>query len=112
LTTYNITILNNNTYNGIQFTIKKNGIPINLTGANIIIQVKSSFVSTNIEKEFSVGSGITITNPTQGMYQIDAQVITMHPGVYVYDTLFIFADDIQKTYEGGVFTVKPVVTNG
>jgi len=100
-----------NTYNGAEFTINVNGAPLNLVGASIVMQIRYKF-DTAVVKEFSLGSGLTLSDPTNGGFVFDNQIITIPPGEYKYDILVYLANGTRKTYPSGNFYVRPVITHG
>jgi len=84
------------TYLGKIFTITLNDVPLNLTNANIDF----TFINeTNNDYIYSLtnNSGITITNNTGGVYQIDKQAINWYPGLYNYDMTV-------TTNDSGIYT--------
>ena len=98
------------THPGVTYTIDLNGSPPDLTDASIKCQFRVKPTDSKVQKEFSVGSGITITDPTNGVFQIDAFDIDITPGLYYYDILITFADDTKKVYIVGTFKVVQNVT--
>jgi hypothetical protein len=100
-----------NTYNGAEFTITVNDAPLNLVGALIKMQIRYTY-DTAIVAEFNLGSGLTLTDPENGQFIFDAQIITIPPGSYQYDILITLANGVQKTYPTGTFIVRSVITHG
>jgi hypothetical protein len=101
----------NNTYNGAEFTITVNGEPLDLTGASLTMQLRLG-IDTAIVKEFSLGAGLTLTDPKNGKFTFDNQIITVSPATYKYDILIDLANGTRKTYPSGDFIVRPVITHG
>ena len=99
------------TYNGAEFTVNVNGSPLNLVGASAKMQIRYSF-DTAVLYEFSFGSGLTLTDPVNGKFVFDNQIITIPPGKYKYDILITLANGTVKIYPSGSFIVDPVITHG
>tara|TARA_R110002126_G_scaffold149572_1_gene295577 strand:+ start:174 stop:527 length:354 start_codon:yes stop_codon:yes gene_type:complete len=101
------------TFNGVTFTLKEGAdkTPINLTGAAILSQFRSKEVTGVIKQSFSIGSGITVTNATGGVFKIDSFVLGWETGTYFYDIQITFADSSVRTYVKGTLNVIQDITN-
>jgi hypothetical protein len=75
------------------------------------MQVRYKF-DTAIVQEFVLGLGLTLTDPANGKFVFDSQIIDIPPGSYQYDILIDLANGTRKTYPTGTFTVSPVITHG
>ena len=106
--------LKNDTFNGIQFTLKNSttGDPIDLTGSSIAIDFKYKSKTGVIAKSISVGSGITVAAPATGVFVIDSFLITWNIGIHYYDVEITDTNSIVSTYITGTLTVIQDVTNG
>jgi hypothetical protein len=111
MTTYNINCVDKETFPGVEFSVKRNGSPLNLTGASIELEVRQNYGSTPV-LSFSIGSGITVTNLTGGAFKINEQTINCTPGRYIYDIEITLADATVHTWIQGEWTVVGTVTNG
>ena len=101
-----------NTYNGAEFTIIVNTVPLNLVGSSIKMQIRFAF-DTAVIKEFNLGSGLTLTDPTNGKFTFDNQIIDIPPSnKYKYDILIELANGTKKIYPSGDFIVRSVITHG
>lgn len=104
--TYNFkdTISGNTYKNGIQFTMQKrvNNVTsaINLTESIITMEVKQ-VLNLRLVKTYSLGSGLTIINGSNGIFKFDQQIIDIYPGSYVYEITFILSDGTVGTYITG-----------
>lgn len=87
----------------IQFTIKSNGTPINLTGVTIKCQFRQPFNGKTI-KEITNGSGITV-NTSSGVIVIDEFILDWDAGLYLYDIEFTYPSGTVKTYIKGTINV-------
>lgn len=95
--------------------------PIDLTDVLICMDVRPAATKekilrlTNYETgdlDFP-GGGITINDPTGGLWQIDKQIIDVKPGQYVYDIQFTFDPEGTPeiiTYIEGTWTFVQDVT--
>lgn len=99
----------NDTSNAVQFTVTKKidsvDTAIDLTGVLIKMQLKKGVASTVSEKTFEVGSGITLTNASGGIFTIDTFTITLNAYNYFYDLQLTFTDGTINTYLKGNFKV-------
>jgi len=100
------------TFNGLSFTIKNkdDDSPIDLTGVTIRMMLRDH--NRDLKKTFSTGSGMTISNPAGGVFQIDEQVIDIYAGKYNYDIEFTFPLGKIKTYISGKWEIIQDVTYG
>lgn len=84
-----------------------NGVetPKDLSGATIkcVFKHKEEIVTKEI------GSGITVTNPTGGVFKIDEFTLSK-AGRYVYDIKIIFPDGTKKTYVRGHINILAAVS--
>jgi len=55
-------------------------------------------------------AGITITNPSSGIFAINRQIINLDAFNYIYDIELIKADGTVKTYVSGNFSITNDVT--
>lgn len=81
--------------------------PIDLTGATIIMQFRKD-ANSRVSFEFRTDAepaSMIINNPVNGEFKIPEQEIDACEGIYCYDTLVIFPDDIKKTYWKGTLPV-------
>jgi hypothetical protein len=81
------------------FTVEVNDLAKDLTGASIAMKVRDC--KGNVLLSLSVGSGLTITVPTAGKFQIDAQVLDIIAGVHSYDIEITDAAGVIKTWIAG-----------
>tara|TARA_R110000851_G_scaffold333456_1_gene513408 strand:- start:2855 stop:3202 length:348 start_codon:yes stop_codon:yes gene_type:complete len=100
------------TFNSFTFTIKENGVPIDLTGASVKIEFKKKSIKGDIQASMTVGSGITIDDAEGGVLRLDSFINDWLPENYFYDTQITFANGIVNTYFKGVLTVNQDITNG
>lgn len=91
------------TFEGVSFTINVNGTPLDLTGASI----KATFVQ-NFKQTFTLTSPthITITDASNGTFEIDQQVIGWEPGTYNYNIQITLVSGVIKTYIKGVWVIN------
>lgn len=107
---YNISALKGDTFNGLQMTLVKDGVAIDLTGATIKMDIrKDSKTGTSIDSRVT-SDGITILDAVNGVLQIDAFKVLYPVGKYYYDLQITFAAGNVKTYIEGTFTVTQDVT--
>ena len=110
--TYNFPKLyEGDTHDGLSITVEtSSGGPksaVDLTNVTIAMQVRNN--AGALVLDLSVGSGITKTDATNGVFRVDAFTVPA-AGNYNYDIEFTYADGTVKTYMGGTMSVKAGVT--
>ena len=106
---YNIQIWQNDTWSQI-FQLTANTEPIDLTGAFVEIQVRTSPNATTAAMTLdSDDNGITLGGVDLNQITINAPV-TATAGSYVYDMTIEFPNGNVKTYIWGNYIVYPDIT--
>ena len=103
-------VYNNDTYNGCEFEVIVNDVPLDLTGASIRMQVRKTRSQAPVIS-IELASGLTIVNAIAGEFQIDKQVFSAPPTTYIYDIEITLADGTIKSYIKGNFKVSGDVTH-
>ncbi len=105
--------LKNDTFSSVKFTIQDNlGAPIDLTGVSIHIQFRFRKKTGNVVKDITLGSGITLTDATNGIFTIDKFTpVTFEVDTYFYDAEITFTSGDIHTYVQGTFKVIQDTTN-
>lgn len=86
------------------------GDPIDLSSAQIRIAFRKDKNTGPVVKSISVGSGITLTDAVNGIFQIDAFTCTFGAGTYYHDWHFVLAG-ANKTLIRGTLEVVRDITN-
>ena len=107
---YNITVYNNDTYEGCNFEVLVNELPLDLTSATIEMQVRINR-NTDPVIDIDTASGITITDATAGKFKIDKQVFSAEPDIYEYDIQITLSGGEIKTYIKGRFIIEGDITH-
>ena len=102
------------TFDGVLFTLKKNGVAVDLSVCTITMDMRLTALGAIAKSFTSAGSGgITIdADPTSGKFVLDAQIIDIAAGTYMFDMQFLFDDtpDVVKTYIKGNWTILQDIT--
>ena len=108
----NFTHIKGDTFDEVAFSIKINGVALDLTGATIKMQLKkSNYLTVAALSLTSVASaGITITSPTLGLFKINQQIIDIEVFNYAYDIQLTLASGVVKTYVSGTFNITKEIT--
>ncbi|MFO0089295.1 MAG: hypothetical protein ACK518_00530 [bacterium] len=90
-------IIRGDTWSGITLDIKNSGVPIDLTGATIRINL---FHACGTKKQlYSGGGGITITDPVNGVFQINSiNRLDWEIGKHNGDCEITYSNTIRTTY--------------
>jgi hypothetical protein len=85
-------------FEGTEFTIKVN---------NVLKDLRESTVSLFIDGVvfLSTSNGITLTDPQNGKFTIDRQIITMTPGIHRHKITINFGAGTVKTYIKGTWKI-------
>jgi len=106
--TYNMPdIVKGDTFKDLQFTITINSVAEDLTGYAIACKFRKGSKTGREIKSLTVGSGITITDATNGIFQINAfdLGVTFTAGVYYYDIEFTDTSNVINTWISGTIEV-------
>lgn len=97
------------TWNGLTvqvFAGEDNTDPeMDLTGASIKMQVKTAPGSVARLSVDTTGSGIVITNASEGRFTVNAMVVDLVAGSYVYDLQLTLADGTVRTILSGSWEI-------
>jgi hypothetical protein len=105
--TYNIKLTKGNTWE-TSFTIFKDSVPVNLSAAEVRIQIRRKATSTTADVTITEADGITVGGVSSNEVTVSKRVNVV-AGDYVWDMLVVNAG-IYKTYIGGKFEVVEEVT--
>lgn len=108
---YNYKVLKGDTWDGARFTITKNESPLDLSGATIKVEYKLNSKTGFTKRTISIGTGITLIDAPNGVFDIDGFIVDLDVGRYFYDIEITLSGEV-KTYVEGVMTVLQDVTNG
>lgn len=107
---FNMSAVRGDTFDGVEFTLSKNGSPIDLTGAAIKADFKLGSKVGTPSITLTSGAGITIVNAAEGVFKIDPFLVAIKAGKY-YSDIQITIGEVVKTYLTIEFTVEQDVTN-
>ena len=102
-------VLMGDTFNGVQFTVTINAVPKDLTATAITADFKYQKKTGPVSLSLALGSGITIVDAINGVFQIDAYIAAMKVGIHYYDIQFVDGA-VVKTYIEGTQKVHQDVT--
>lgn len=105
--TYNIKLTKGNTWQNV-FAIFKDSVPVNLSAAEVRIQIRRKATSATAEVTLTEADGITVGGASNNQVTVSKRV-NISAGDYVWDMLTITAG-VYKTYIGGKFEVVEEVT--
>lgn len=101
----NFQAIRNDTFEEVPFEIKKNNVPVNLTGATIRMQLRKIAGGT-----IAFSPALTVTNASSGLFKINKQIIPIDAYNYLYDIEIAFSDGTVKTWISGEFLIKNDIT--
>lgn len=100
------------TMEAISFTFVLNGLPLDLTGASIRMDVRTRMKKEQLVR-WDTGSlgGLTISDPTNGILLFDEKIVDIEAGKHIYDIEITLASGEVKSYLRGFFNVTQDVTH-
>jgi len=105
------THIKGDTFEAVNFQMIVNSVALNLTGCTLRMQLRKEYGGVIFLALTSVANaGITITNPSSGIFAINRQIINLDAFNYIYDIELIKADGTVKTYVSGNFSITNDVT--
>jgi hypothetical protein len=102
------------TFVGGVYTITKNGVAKDLTGAQITMTFLHKNRRSDNDHVLQVGTGLTITNAASGIFEMDeipGADMDWISGDYYYDVQIIYADGEVKTPVEGTWKIVQDKTN-
>lgn len=105
--TLNLSARKGDTWNGFTMSISKNGSPVDLTDAELLMQLKKKAYDTESVLEFSnlPAAEYSISTVSVSSFQVEPTVIDVYANDYVYDFQITFADGVILTPFEGTFTI-------
>ena len=104
---YNIKMWKGNTWSNV-FKVFKDNVPVNLSTAEVRIQLRKKPESTTAEVTLTESDGITVGGVSNNEITISRR-INIASGVYYWDLLTI-QSNIYKTYLWGKFEITEEIT--
>lgn len=93
------------TWNGMVVTIKKNGVPFDLTGYTAISRFKNNPTGSTIFEFTTDSFTLTIPNPVDGKIYYVKRKIEVQANRYVFDLQITSIDNVVKTVATGSWTI-------
>ena len=98
------------TFSGVQFEVLVNAIALDLTDADITMQIRENYSTAN-KIEFSTDNGkLEITDAVAGKFTFKEQIIDVAPKKYVYNIQILLPNGKKHTYIKGVWVIYCDVT--
>jgi hypothetical protein len=99
------------TYLALEFTILKNSVAVDLTGATIILHIENKKAPRSYDWTTDNGE-LEITDDVNGVFQITQKTISIPVGNYGYGIVFYLADNTIFEYVYGNLNVLDLTPNG
>ena len=90
---------------GGQYTLSLNGSVKDLTSATARCMFRRGSKTGKVVKSLTVGSGLTLTDASNGVITIDAFVMDFRPDTYFYDIEITDSAGVIKTFVEGTIVV-------
>ncbi len=124
------THIKGDTFEAVNFQMIVNSVALNLSGCALRMQLRKEYggviylylnsiytsdtslikADSSIPIDLYSSGGITITNPTSGLFRINRQIINIDSGNYIYDIELDKPDGTVKTYISGNFLITNDIT--
>jgi hypothetical protein len=103
----------NDTFSSVEFEyLDGNDDPIDLTDCTIRAQFRFRSKTGAVVKDIVTGTGITLTDPTNGIFKIDEFTpVDWEVDSYYYDVQVTFPSGKIKTYVWGIVKIIQDVTD-
>lgn len=102
-----------NTSRKVTFTFKNKstGLPKDFSGASAFLQFRSESPTGYVALDLSIGSGLTWTDDSTGILQLDQiDELPLCEGKYYYDVKVLETDLTKLTYAKGKMNVLGLIT--
>lgn len=101
----------NDTFASVQFEYSEGGLPLDITGNTVKIQFKHKSVKGALLYTASTGAGITLTNPSIGIFRLDEFTpIDWEVGKAYFDVEMTFSDGSVRTWITGTVDILQDIT--
>ena len=97
------------TFNGHQFEVLLNSVPVNFTGAVVKIQARRVPGSKVILEWTTANGGITISGASNNIINMETKTglqMEVEPGTYMFDLNVVLSNGVTNTYVEGTFIIK------
>lgn len=95
----------------VEFFNETTNQDIDLTGVTAICQFRFGGKSGDLKIEMTIGDGLSIPTPTNGIIEIDAiDEFDWAEGDYYFDMRLTFTDNTDSYWARGILPVKTTVT--
>ncbi|NSW46216.1 MAG: BppU family phage baseplate upper protein [Bacteroidales bacterium] len=98
------------TFKGCRFTVNVNNAPLNLTGCQIRMHLRTNPLHDSKYELSTINGKIVIIDTINGIFEIPEQIIDIPAGNYYYDIEITFPDGKVKTYINGRFEIVQDIT--
>lgn len=94
------------TFRAIDIRISINDVPVDLTGATALVQVRTEPTASTVAMTLAT----SIHNPTQGLLKIVEQAVTLASGLYYYELQITMPGGFRESYLTGTWQILQDVT--
>lgn len=105
--TLNLSAYKGTTWNGFQMSITRNGTPLDLTGAELLMQLRKEAASSTVALEFSneEGAEYSIQTNSVSSFSVDPAIIDISACNYDYDFRITLSDSTVLVPFKGTFAI-------
>lgn len=89
----------------LNFELSADGVPIDLSNANVRLQIRPDYGSNTLTLALTEADGLTVSGTNHNVIELRKN-ITIASGQYVYDLEAVFTDGTTKTYVKGDLIVS------
>lgn len=98
------------TFSGVQFEVLVNAVALDLTDADITMQIRENYSSANKIEYSTANAKLEITDAVAGKFTFKEQIVDVAPKKYVYDIQILLPNGKKHTYIKGVWVITCDVT--
>jgi hypothetical protein len=104
------TLKRGDTWRGRTITLEINGDPVDLTGAVVRMQVRTSATAPKAAEWSTVNDTITVTDAAGGVIRVEPRVVDLRPDTYQYDIEYTLEDGRVLTPIEGSWVITSDIT--
>jgi len=101
------------TFNGHQFEVSLNSVPVDFTGATIKIQLRRKAGVASVLEWSTADGSITISGPSSNIINMGVKTglqMEVEAAKYLYDLNVVLANGVTNTYVEGTFEIVNDIT--
>lgn len=96
----NLETAQNTTWRGMTVTLSQSGVPIDITGASFIMEVRRNSTCATVLEFNTDDNTIIVDSPTAGHFYVVKRLIELVPGLYYHNCKMTLGGDTDEIFSG------------